>query len=92
MPVILRAGEGEDYEFVGECYVDGIMDGEAVEAMRRGLSCEGPLGRVETIPIMEDYVDMHPEALNLVRSVQRQTLEVFREQMAVLKDVEFDIR
>lgn len=92
MPVILRAGEGEDYEFVGECYVDGIMDGEAVEAMRRGLSCEGPLGRVETIPIMEDYVDMHPEALNLVRSVQRQTLEVFREQMAVLKDVEFNIR
>lgn len=32
VPVVLREVEADVYEFVGECYVDGIMNGEALEA------------------------------------------------------------
>ena len=31
------------FTLIGECYVDGIMDGEAVEAMRQGMTHRGPL-------------------------------------------------
>jgi hypothetical protein len=37
-PVLLRPFE-DGYRYVGECYVDGIMNGEAVEAADRG-ECE----------------------------------------------------
>jgi len=33
--VILRP-VGNDYEFIGDCYLDGIMYGEAVESFREG--------------------------------------------------------
>jgi hypothetical protein len=36
MPVILRETDVNRYVFVGECYVHGIMDGEAIEGMRAG--------------------------------------------------------
>jgi hypothetical protein len=35
-PVLLRPAGEENYTVVGECYVDGLMDGEAVEALNRG--------------------------------------------------------
>lgn len=35
VPVILRPREDGTYEFVGECYVHGMMDGEAFEVKRR---------------------------------------------------------
>lgn len=36
MPVVLRPVENERYEVVGECYVDGFMKGEAMEALDSG--------------------------------------------------------
>ncbi|KAK1948740.1 hypothetical protein LY78DRAFT_564238, partial [Colletotrichum sublineola] len=34
MPLILRPGNGEHKVLVGPCYVDDIMDGEAVNAAK----------------------------------------------------------
>ena len=34
-PVVLRRF-GNSFRFVGECYIDGLMDGEAVAAQMRG--------------------------------------------------------
>jgi hypothetical protein len=34
-PVALRQ-VGECYQYIGECYIDGIMDGELIEAKQRG--------------------------------------------------------
>lgn len=34
-PVILRPC-GDGYKYVGECYIDGLMNGEAIEAANRG--------------------------------------------------------
>jgi hypothetical protein len=34
-PVVLRPSSN-DFKYIGECYVDGLMDGEAVEAATRG--------------------------------------------------------
>jgi len=34
-PVVLRPQEG-NFVYVGECYVDGIMDGEVLDAKDRG--------------------------------------------------------
>ncbi|GCB18024.1 heterokaryon incompatibility protein 6, OR allele [Aspergillus awamori] len=39
VPVILRK-QGDNYIFVGESYVHGIMDGEAIEQMNKGLLVE----------------------------------------------------
>lgn len=36
MPVVLREMEGGHYIFVGECYADGIMDGEAMKDLADG--------------------------------------------------------
>ncbi|KAL8369894.1 hypothetical protein RB595_000309 [Gaeumannomyces hyphopodioides] len=50
MPFVLRSrslGGGDaglnGFTVVGECYVDGIMEDEAVEAMRRGGTHRGPM-------------------------------------------------
>ncbi|OQU97633.1 hypothetical protein CLAIMM_03533 [Cladophialophora immunda] len=43
MPLILRPRNGEDSTFVGPCYVDDIMDGEAVSAAESGELHFGPL-------------------------------------------------
>lgn len=37
-PVVLRP-HGDSYLLIGECYVDGIMDGEIMEAKERGEFC-----------------------------------------------------
>lgn len=38
VPVVLRkVKDSENYEFIGECYVNGMMDGEAVRAQRKKL-------------------------------------------------------
>lgn len=34
VPVVLRAIEGGLYEFLGECYLDGMMDGEAAAIIK----------------------------------------------------------
>jgi hypothetical protein len=33
MPIVLHEKEGGYYTFVGECYADGIMYGEAMEGL-----------------------------------------------------------
>ena len=36
VPVVLRKRIGEEYQFVGECYIHGLMDGEAIRAWKEG--------------------------------------------------------
>jgi hypothetical protein len=36
MPTVLREKKESHYIFVGECYADGIMDGEAIEDLADG--------------------------------------------------------
>lgn len=36
MPVVLRRNKGGPYTFVGGCYADGIMYGEAMEGLADG--------------------------------------------------------
>jgi hypothetical protein len=90
MPVILSR-EGHQYEFIGDCFVDGIMEGEAVEAARSGLSHEGPLGAIKTFPTLDDYANSHPSAAELVRKFQEETLAAWHQQTTLLKEMEFDI-
>jgi hypothetical protein len=39
VPVVLRE-EGDEYVFIGECFVHGLMDGEAVAMQKEGLLLE----------------------------------------------------
>jgi hypothetical protein len=34
-PVVLRPA-GDSFQYIGECYIDGLMDGEAIDAQERG--------------------------------------------------------
>ncbi len=36
VPVVLRKRDGGPYEFVGECYLHGFMDGEAIVMLDEG--------------------------------------------------------
>ena len=36
VPVVLRKRIGEEYQFVGECYIHGLMDGEALAMQATG--------------------------------------------------------
>jgi hypothetical protein len=91
MPVIL-CPRGDYYEFIGDCYVDGIMEGEAIEALRSGLPYEGPLGTIKTLPTLDDYMNSHPSAVEVVRKFQKETLAAFHQQTTILTEIEFDIR
>lgn len=45
MPFLLRPGPGrEHFLLVGECYVDGLMGGEAVECVRNRMAMVGNMG------------------------------------------------
>jgi hypothetical protein len=36
VPVVLQPQDDGEFKFIGECYVHGVMDGEAVEPEPRG--------------------------------------------------------
>ena len=42
MPVVMRQ-KGESFGVVGDCYLDGVMDGEAVGVMEKGGCLRGPV-------------------------------------------------
>ncbi|KAG7287172.1 hypothetical protein NEMBOFW57_006677 [Staphylotrichum longicolle] len=42
MPVVVRQ-RGEGFGVVGDCYLDGIMDGEAADALKKGEGLRGPV-------------------------------------------------
>ena len=91
MPVIL-CQNGDHYEFIGDCFVDGIMEGEAVEASRSGLPLEGSLGASNTLPILDDYINPRPLAMEVIRKLQEENLRALHQQTTILKEVEFDIQ
>jgi len=37
---VIRSRENGHYEFIGECYVHGVMDGEAVKSCDSGRTTE----------------------------------------------------
>lgn len=91
MPVLLSRRE-DHYKFIGDFYVDGLMEGEAVEASRSGLSHEGPLDLIKALPTLGDYMHSHPLATEMVLKFQEETLAAFHQQTRFLKDIEFGIR
>jgi hypothetical protein len=91
MPVIL-CQRGDHYEFIGDCFVDGIMEGEAIEALKSGLSHEGPLGIIKTLPALDDYMKSYPAAEEVVKKFQEETLAAFHQETMGLKEIDFNIR
>ncbi|KAH8648293.1 hypothetical protein BGZ60DRAFT_423081 [Tricladium varicosporioides] len=91
MSMILCRRENH-YEVIGDCFVNGIMEGEAVEALRSSLSHEGPFGTIKMLPTLDDFMNSHPIAAEVVRKFQEETPAVFHQQTKLLKEIEFDIR
>jgi hypothetical protein len=42
IPTVVRP-LGDDFGVVGDCYLDGVMDGEAVDSMAQGTTLRGPV-------------------------------------------------
>ncbi|KAF2733110.1 hypothetical protein EJ04DRAFT_565389 [Polyplosphaeria fusca] len=64
MPVLLRP-KGEKYTFVGDCYVDDVMRGEAVVALREGRRHLGPFGQISNIRGIENFLAAEEEGARL---------------------------
>ena len=93
MPVILRPCPS-GYIFVGDCYVDGIMWGEAVAAFKEGRAHLGPFGQSTAIPSLE-YFPIDEDKREIVEAAARgfveDTLRKARERYEKPRETTFSI-
>jgi hypothetical protein len=91
MPVILRPN-GTGAWFVGDCYVDGLMEGEAGDGVKHERAHYGPLGNIATIPMLDDYAAEHEVARQPLINLQSKVFSLARLQEAPLQEQMFEIR
>jgi hypothetical protein len=91
LPVVLRA-EQSRYRFVGDCFVDDIIGGEVVSAMRKGEGHFGPLGKISAIPSLYSFEASHSARIqNACRSFTADVLSMAKRKYTKLEKTTFEI-
>lgn len=85
MPFVIRKNEGH-YNLVGACFVDDIMEGEAVQAMKAGTSPRGLFNPERVLSKLYDFDAFPAEAREVLQEVQEKILERTGKEYDVLKE------
>jgi hypothetical protein len=91
MPVVLRKHEGS-YDLVGECYIDDIMEGQAVEATKMGKSHRGQFNIRDVIQARLASKWIPDKTREPLQKLQEHLIAVADEKYAILKESWIDIR
>jgi hypothetical protein len=78
MPFVLRK-DAESFRLIGECYVDEIMNGEAVQAMKEGSNLAGSFGvksLLENLFSFTDLPERAAEAQSTLKSMKEDLLKL----------------
>jgi hypothetical protein len=91
MPFILRkvvSGDPADnlYNLIGECYVDGIMNGETVNAMNEGRNHCGLFESRRLLEMLYEYPSVRDEGKEIMRKLLDEALQI-SEQVHARLDV-----
>jgi Heterokaryon incompatibility protein (HET) len=89
MPFVLRKVASEDisnnlYKLIGECYIDGIMDGETVDAMKEKQNLCGHFVPRILLETLYNYPSLKDEGKELMRKVLNEVLQVDKQVHAKL--------
>jgi hypothetical protein len=91
MPMVLRKND-DCYNLVGECYIDDIMEGQAVKAIKLGKSHRGPFNTRDLIHARLASKLIPEKTREPLQRVQEHLMAVGDEKYAVLKETWIDIR
>jgi hypothetical protein len=76
MPVVLRQVErGPKYAFVGQCFIDNVMEGEVVEASKHGEGHTGPFDPALLLDKLHDFSALTEEAQEKYAKMADEILE-----------------
>jgi hypothetical protein len=81
MPFVLRTFLSDDatdnlYNLIGECYIDGIMDGETVDAMKDGCNHCGPFVPQILLEKLYEYPSLKEEGKEMIRKLLDEALQL----------------
>lgn len=81
MPFVLRTFLSDNatdnlYNLIGECYIDGIMDGETVDAMKDGCNHCGPFVPQILLEKLYEYPSLKEEGKEMIRKLLDEALQL----------------
>lgn len=85
MPFVVRPKE-DHFKLVVECYVDGIMNGEAVEAIKNGTSHNGLFNPCIILDCALKSGDVPEAACEIIEQLKWGVLEAAHREYDILQD------
>lgn len=85
MPFLIRKNDGH-YNLVGPCFVDGVMEGEAVQCMKAGTTHRGPFDPKNLLSKLYDFEAFSPAAREIMEEMEQEILDMTSKEYAVLKE------
>jgi hypothetical protein len=89
MPFVLRKEVTESngilYRLVGECFVDGIMGGEAVNAMKEGRIHRGPFLPRRLFDKLYRFPSLRKEGKEIIRRMTEEALLLYGQKSKKLQ-------
>jgi hypothetical protein len=85
MPFIIRK-EDSRFRLVGECYVDDIMNGEAVEAAKVGKAHHGAFILADILEGLFNFDEMPEVVQELLKDVKKDTLHAVEAEYSVVQE------
>lgn len=96
MPFVLRKEvtekDGILHRLVGECFVDGIMDGEAVNAMKDGRIHSGPFSPRRLFDKLYQCPSLREEGKEMIRRMTDEVLQLYWQKSKKLQLSSVEIR
>jgi hypothetical protein len=87
MPFVIRRTDNDCFTLVGECYVDDIMNGEAVDAARLGKGHRGPFSVEDILEGLFYFPENLPrDSWELMSKAKREILELVHQKYDALRE------
>lgn len=85
MPFVIRKKD-DSFRVIGDCYVDDIMNGEAVEAANIGKRLQRPFDVAKILECLFEFENISEGAHMILDKVKRDVLDLASKEYETLKE------